>query len=195
LDTILHSGPSPLSINSIYLSEGALPEVFVKGTGAPDTFLEYMHALTTHPSEYYPCLISYSRKDQAFAERLYADLQRKNVRCWYAPEDLKGGARLRHGMDEAIRLHEKLLLILSKHALASGWVEQEIKTALARERQEKKTILFPLRLDNAISACAFAWATEIRRERTIGNFTHWKHHESYQQSLQRLLRDLKVEAT
>jgi len=32
--------------------------------------------------------ISYSSKDQAFAERLHADLQNKGVRCWFAPHDL-----------------------------------------------------------------------------------------------------------
>ena len=77
--------------------------------------------------DYYSCFISYSSKDDAFAKRLYADLQSNHVRCWFAPEDLKIGDRIRTGIDEAIRVHDKLLLILSKSSVASGWVEREVK--------------------------------------------------------------------
>ncbi len=120
LDTINHKGPSPLSINTIYLSGGDIPEIFMRGTGAPDIFIEYMRSLVGKPIEFYSCFISYSSKDQAFAERLYADLQSKNVRCWFAPEDLKIGDKFRVRIDESIRLYDKLLLVLSEHSLASN---------------------------------------------------------------------------
>ena len=32
-------------LNTIYLSQGNIPEVFLKGTGAQDTFIDYMHSL------------------------------------------------------------------------------------------------------------------------------------------------------
>jgi hypothetical protein len=37
-----------------------------------------------------------------------------------------------------------------------------------------------------------AWAASLRRQRHIGDFTSWKNHDAYQQSFDRLLRDLKV---
>jgi len=43
--------------------------------------------------QFYSCFISYSTKDQVFAERLHADLQNKGVRCWFAPHDLPIGAK------------------------------------------------------------------------------------------------------
>ena len=116
------------------------------------------------------------------------------MRCWFAPEDLKWGERIRTGIDEAIRLHDKLLLILSKSSVASGWVEREVKTALAKERKEKRTVLFPVRVDKAVFESPFDWATEIRHERNIGDFTRWKNHDDYQKAFNRLLRDLKAEA-
>lgn len=121
-------------------------------------------------------------------------MQSHNVRCWFAPEDLKWGERIRTGIDEAIRIHDKLLLILSKHSVSSGWVEREVKTALTREKKEKRTVLFPVRVDEAVFDSPFDWATEIRHERNIGDFTHWKQHEAYQKALDRLFRDLKAEA-
>jgi hypothetical protein len=70
LDTVQHRGPSPLSINTIYLSEGNVPVAFLKGTGAPDTFIDYFKAILNLPIQYYSCFISYSNKDEIFARRL-----------------------------------------------------------------------------------------------------------------------------
>ncbi len=90
------------------------------------------------PIEFYSCFISYSTKDQEFADRLYADLQAKGVRCWFAPHDIRGGRKIHEQIDEAIRLHDKLLLILSEDSMASDWVQSEIAKARKREAQEKQ---------------------------------------------------------
>jgi len=47
---------------------------------------------------------AYSIKNQEFAGRLYADLQNKGVRCWFAPHDIQGGRKVHEQLDEAIRL-------------------------------------------------------------------------------------------
>ncbi len=94
--------------------------------------------------EFYSCFISYSTKDQEFADRLYADLQAKGVRCWFAPHDIRGGRKIHEQIDEAIRLHDKLLLILSEDSMSSDWVQTEIAKARKREAQEKQQMLFPV---------------------------------------------------
>ena len=67
-----------------------------------------MRSLVGSPIDYYSCFISYSSKDQAFAERLHADLQSKGVRCWFAPHDIRIGDRFRARIDESIRMYDKL---------------------------------------------------------------------------------------
>ncbi len=193
LETIQHHGPSSIGLDTIYRSQGDIPEKFLREAGAPDSMIVYMRSLVVKPIDFYSCFISYSSKDQSFAERLYADLQSKGVRCWFAPEDLKWGERMRPGIEEAIRLHDKLLLILSKYSVASGWVEHEVKIALGKERKEHRTVLFPVRLDKAVLDSPLSWTTEIRHERNIGDFTRWKTHDDYQRAFTRLLHDLKAE--
>ena len=193
IETIQHEGPSPLSINTLYQSGGDIPDIFVKGTGAPDSFIEYLHALVNKPIQYYTCFLGYSSRDQDFAERLYADLQNKGVRCWYAPEDMKIGDKIRHRIDESIRLYDKLLLVLSKHSIYSQWVEHEVEMALAKERTRKQTVLFPVRLDKTIFQMnQDGWPSEVQHTRHIGDFEQWKDHDAYQKSFQRLLRDLQA---
>jgi hypothetical protein len=72
----------------------------------------FLPSLRGDAINFYSCFISYSARDQLFAERLHADLQNKGVRCWFAPHDLPIGAKTLDAIDEAIRLRDKLLVIL-----------------------------------------------------------------------------------
>ena len=71
--------------------------------------------------------------------------------------EMKGGRKLHEQIDEAIRLHDRLLLILSKDSegpdserrvgsMSSEWVKVEIRKARQREIKEGKRVLFPIRL-------------------------------------------------
>ncbi len=143
------------------------------------------------PSDYHTCMLSYATEDQAFAEKLHADLQSKGVSCWFAPHDLKVGDKLRTQIYEAIQRKDKLLLVLSEHAIKSDWVEREVELAFEQERQPPGTlVLFPIRLDDAVMHTNAAWAGDIRRIRFIGDFREWQDEQAYQRALQRLLRDL-----
>jgi hypothetical protein len=194
LERVKHASSSILDIQTVYRSRGNIPETFLRGAGVPDSFITYAHSLVGRPIEYFSCFISYSSQDETFVKRLYADLQSNNVRCWFAPEDLKIGDKLRPSIDASIYLYDKLLLVLSQHSIMSQWVEQEVETALEKERRENRTVLFPIRLDETVMKITGSWPTLIRNTRNIGDFTRWKRHNTYQKALDRLLRDLKAEA-
>ena len=191
LETVEHLGPSSIGIDTIYRSQGHIPEAFLRKAGVPEDFITYMRSLVNRPIEYYTCFISYSSHDQEFADRLYADLQSKGVRCWFAPEDMKTGDKIRQRIDESIRLYDKLLLVLSEHSIASSWVEFEVEAAFAKEDEKHALVLFPVRLDDAVMHCTTSWAAHLKRMRHITNFTGWKQHDDYQKALTRLLRDLQ----
>ena len=193
LEEIRHDGPSMIGIDTIYLSRGKIPEVFLRGAGVPENFIVYMRSLIGSAIEYYSCFISYSSRDKEFAQRLYADLQNKGVRCWFAPKDLKTGDRIRPEIDKAIQLQDKLLIVISKNSIKSPWVEKEVETAFEKERRQKRTVLFPIRSDDAVMRTKQAWAADIRRARHIGDFSDWKNHDEYQKAFGRLMRDLKAE--
>ena len=194
LESVVHDGPSSIGIDTLYDSGGSIPEVFLRGCGVPDTFIAFARSLVVTAIDFYSCFISYSSKNQPFAEHLYSDLQSKGVRCWFAPEDLKIGEKIRGRIDESIRVHDKLLLVLSKYSVESEWVEKEVETAMEQERKQKRTVLFPVMLDNSVMKIESGWPADIRRSRNIGDFRKWKDHDAYQKAFNRLLRDLKAEA-
>jgi len=194
LDILHHSSPSTIGIDTILRSEGKISEAFLRGTGATDSFIAYIRSLSQNPIEYYyyTCFISYSSKDQDFAERLYTDLQSNGVRCWFALEDMDVGDKIRHRIEESIRLYDKLLLVLSENSIASNWVAYEVERALNKEPSGVPNVLYPIRLDNAVMTSQAGWANDIKSTRHIGDFTHWKNHDDYQKAFNRLLRALKA---
>lgn len=107
---------------------------------------------------------------------------------------MKIGDKLRPRIDETIRIHDKLLLVLSADSVASQWVEQEVETALEKEREQGRTVLFPIRLDDTVMQIRTGWPALIRNTRQIGDFSQWKDHDLYRKAFERLLRDLKAES-
>jgi len=190
LDQVQHRGPSTIGIDTICRSKGEIPESFLRDAGAPDTFITFARSLVGKAIEFYSCFISYSSKDQGFAERLHADLQAQHLRVWFAPEDLKTGDRFQERIEESTRLYDKVMIVLSEASVQSRWVEREVNAASEREERENRTVLFPIRIDEAVMNAPQPWAADIRRSRHIGDFRGWKDHDSYQKAFQRLLRDL-----
>ncbi len=214
LEFVKHRAPSSIDINGIRRSEGQIPTTFLQGCGLRDWEIEaaklYRPNLTWIEIErivsniqqvrsakrvqYHSCFISYSGRDEVFAEKLHADLQKNGVRCWFAPEDMRIGAKIRPTLDRSIRTHDKLLLILSEDSINSTWVEAEVETAFEREAApDSQLVLFPIRIDDAFKETQEAWAAHIRRTRHIGDFSEWPDPEAYQRALKRLLRDLQME--
>lgn len=195
LENAIHQTPSSIGVDTLYLSAGKIPDVFLRGCGVPEPFIAQLPALVAalEPIQFYSCFISYSSKDEGFAECLHADIQAKGIRVWFAPHDLPIGARIRPAIDESIHIHDKLLLVLSEDSVASQWVEQEVETALAKEReQDGRIVLFPIRIDDAVMESKAGWPALLKNTRNVGDFTRWKDHDAYQKALGKLIHDLKA---
>ncbi len=157
-----------------------------------ETSTDTSSSLPGEVPEYASVFISYSTDDEDFAKRLYADLQKQGVDCWFAPHDMSIGDKRRTRVDESILAQKKVLLILSQSSVKSTWVEKEVETAFDKEEESHTLVLFPIMLDRAIFQEKAGWAADIRRQRHIGDFTQWPEERVYQQALERLLRDLKA---
>jgi hypothetical protein len=203
LETVKHLGPSEISIKTLYLSEGRIPEVFLRNCGAPDDFITFLpHIIEgSQPIKFHSCFISYSHEDVDFARYLCSRMKDTQLRVWYAPEEMKGGRKIHEQIFRAIRLYDKMLVVLSEHSLQSGWVTTEIRRARKAESEEGRRKLFPIRLVDieAIKKweCFDAdsgedLAVEVR-EYFIPDFSIWKNDDAFEAAFDGLLRDLRAE--
>lgn len=205
LDTINHFGPSTVSIDTFYKSAVSIPEAFLRGCGVPDDFIAYfqLHFGKQQAIQFYSCFISYSTKDDEFAQRLHARMRDEHLRVWFAPEDVKGGRKLFEQIERAIQSHDRLLLVLSEHSMQSEWVMTEIRNARRIEVHEKRRKLFPIRLIGFgmlenwkcfDSDSGKDLAVEIR-EYYIPDFSNWRDDAAFETAFNRLFQDLRAEET
>jgi uncharacterized protein YjbI with pentapeptide repeats len=69
LDSVRHSGPSTLGLDSIIRSKGRIPKIFLRGIGLPDEWITYIPSLVGDGIQFFSCFISYSSLDKPFAVR------------------------------------------------------------------------------------------------------------------------------
>jgi len=188
LDSCDHRGPSFVDFRTI-AEYGLLPIAFLRGVGLPDPLIDDLPSLLKLP--YHSCFISYSHRDEEFAQRLYADLQNSGVRCWMAHDDLRIGSNFLDEIDAAIRRRDKLVLVLTEQSIGSDWVKDEVNIAFELEREREQTVLFPVRLDDFILETREPWAKKLRH-RHIGDFRQWRSQDQYRKTFRRVLRDLKT---
>jgi hypothetical protein len=200
LDSIEHRAPSTVGVDTLYRSAGQIPEAFLRGCGVPDAMIAYLPSLVGGAINFYSCFISYSTKDDTFARRLHERLRAEQVRVWFAPEELKGGEKLHEQIDRAIELHDRLLLVLSEHSLASRWVVTEVRRALEQERRQQRRKLFPILVGSydilaawdAFDPGSGTYLRDEIAEYLIPDFSHWKDHDAFEAAFTKLLRDLRA---
>jgi TIR domain/Predicted nucleotide-binding protein containing TIR-like domain len=144
---------------------------------------------------YYSCFLSYSWNDKDFAVRLHDDLQEVGVSCWLDAKELRVGDSLMDQIDRAIQAHDKVLLVLSKASVQSSWVRFEVRNALALESARQKTVLFPIRIDDAVLEVSGVQEIDRLKEKYIVDFSRWQDRSHYQRAFSRLVRDLAISAS
>jgi hypothetical protein len=180
LETVQHVGPSTIGVDTLYLSQGKIPEAFLRGCGVPENLIKYLPSLihSASPIDFYSCFISYSHADKSFARRLHDTLQGRGIRCWLDEHQILPGDDIYEQVDRGLRLWDKVLLCASEHSLNSWWVDREVDTAMEREMKLRKDrgkqtlLIIPLNLDGYLFEWEGKHAAELRK-RLAPDFTAW----------------------
>ena len=81
--------------------------------------------------------ISYSTKNQEYAEAALRLVKEDGISAWMAPYDIPAGSKYAHVINDAIKKCSCVLLLLSEQSQESEWVEKEIERAI----NYRKTII------------------------------------------------------
>ena len=189
--TIEHSGPSRIELQSVLLPNDGSADLFLRGAGVADEWIDFYRATRFSVINYHSLFISYASQDDLLARRLYTDLQAKGVRCWFAPHSLEPGDFFRDKIDQAIHVHDRMVLILSKHSVNSRWVAYEVNQAIDREIDQQRIILYPIRIDDSVLESQEGWAAALKKRRHIGDFTQWSDPQEYQRTFDQFLKHLQ----
>jgi len=106
-------------------AQAAAKMIQFEGKAAPPTEqVEWAHDV----------FISYSRKDGAWARRVYADLRSNGLLVWMDDQLTPGTTSWQTALEKAIRAAGCVVVLLSPAAKASEWLEREINFAQTHHR-------------------------------------------------------------
>jgi len=200
LGTCNHLHKSYIDYHTLEKSVG-LPVEFLRGCGLSKDFIENIPVLASEKrTKYHSCFMSYSNKDQEFADRLYTDLQNEGIRCWFASEGLKGGKRFNDQLAGDISEYEKHVIILSENSINSRWVGKEVPEARQREKKEGRQILSLVSLmDNEevkklrlFDVDSDAESPEYDKKLLFLDFKNRENPEAYAREFGKLVQSLKI---
>lgn len=221
LDKVIHDGPSTIGMDTIGLSGGNIPDIFLRGCGLQDWEIELAKLYQTNlesakvnqilynifslrvdnPMQFYSCFISYSHADKSFAIKLHDELQKHGIRCWLDEKQILPGDVFDNEIDRGIRLWDKFLLCCSKNSLTSWWVDNEINKAFEKERRimkergKKLLVLIPLNLDGFVFSDVWnnGMKSEITR-RNISDFINWdKENDVFEKQAALVIKALRAD--
>jgi CheY-like chemotaxis protein len=190
----------PLEPRSVFLSKlnAEWPSELVRFVSSVD---KRRQSKETKKTTFQSCFISYSHQDEEFVRILYSRLKSEGLQLWYAAEHMRPGHKLHDEIQGAVRIYDKLLIVLSTASMASEWVTTEIRSAIEEEKRTGRRKLFPVRLVDF--EVIRSWrrfdadvgkdiAVELR-EYYIPDFSGWRDTATFERNIQALLEALRVE--
>lgn len=203
---------STLGTNTISLSKGKIPEVFLRGCGLSDWEIEAaklydpnlsnqdmddilykVHDIRANqPVQISPLFISYSHADSEFVNKLENHLNDKGVRFWRDVHNATAG-KLEKVIGRAIRHNPTVVLILSKDSIKSDWVEHEVRMARELEKEVERDVLCPVALDDSWKISP--WPKRVMeqvKEYNILDFSKWNDDENFKNTFVKLMDGLNL---
>lgn len=212
LEAVRHNRASTIGTDTLLLSNGKIPQIFLRGCGLSDWEIESaklydpelsneeinkalyrMYDLRARqPLQISPLFISYSHTDRAFVDRIEKSLKERGVRFWRDIHDATAG-RLEPQIDRAITQIQTVLLILSKTSVESDWVQHEVRKARDLGKVLKQDVLCPIALDDSWKSSS--WPERIMeqvKEYNILDFSIWQDENKFENVFNKLIDGLNI---
>jgi Tol biopolymer transport system component len=87
--------------------------------------------------------VSYSTKDKTITDTIVASMEQNQIRCWYAPRDIKPSEDWGKAISNAVEQSKVFLLIFSGNSNRSQRVLDELNLAISQE-----ITILPFRIEN-----------------------------------------------
>ena len=126
--------------------------------------------------------LSHSSHDKDVVENIANDLRDAEIDVWFDAWSILAGHSLTTEIQKGLEGSDFVVLILSKDAVASGWVEKEWQSQVGREAETRGVRVIPARLDDSN-------VPTLLRDKVYADFT-----TNYEVGLNALIRAIRGHA-
>jgi len=92
--------------------------------------------------------VSHSSRDKSFVTKLVVHLINSGVPVWYDMLEMELGSKVTEAIYGGIDGSTYFLIVMSRSALESSWVKEELNLAIDKERQWNRKFLVTVKLDD-----------------------------------------------
>jgi len=92
--------------------------------------------------------ISYSSKDKDFIKGLVIELEKFEIEYWLDEWEIQVGDSIVNKIGQGLKDAEYVILVLSKNALNSNWVDREWRTKYYEEVKSNKAMILPALIED-----------------------------------------------
>jgi hypothetical protein len=92
--------------------------------------------------------VSYAQADKGIARQVAEALRHAGLLVWIDTWELQAGDSIGPRIDQAIASSDVLLVLLSRNAVASKWVQKELSAALSGELRDRAITVVPALLED-----------------------------------------------
>jgi uncharacterized protein YjbI with pentapeptide repeats len=199
LETVRHRGPSSVGVDTLFLSNGTIPLVFLRGCDVPEALISCLPSIVHDICDFCSCFIIYNKEDHLFAHRLHGRLQGKGIHCWLYQQEWD---QPHDWMGTQIRGQDKVLFCASENSLTSRRAQLEISWVLHNRRKQIDetqqyllTTLFLLDLDGHLFSERFkSGSWNNKRDCFTIDFTKWlSDTDEFESQFERVVKALRTD--
>lgn len=190
VETMDHSAPSTLGLDTVCASRGALPRPFLRGCGVPADLAATLAAQAAAlGAARFSCFVSYGVRDRDFGHQLASRMRKESLRVWDSP-DVGRGWKSADEVEAAMRGFDKWVLVLSADMLRSEWILAEFRKAREAEVRGKR-LLYPVRLVDQRTVKKWLSSEAVKAAGLepaglqVADFSGWEDPEAFEQAYAR----------
>ena len=199
LDQVRHDAPSTIGLDSLFRSQGKIPEVFLMGAGLPSAATQFLAPAGSDTTSLREVFISCIDADQEVAKQLRDDLRALGVRCWVFSQEVRGNALVdRHSASDQeeierwLRDYDKMVILGSVASLEIESLLNDITAAKQMQLSTERWSLYLGAIDDTLTNPRARFARNLTAEHVVFDLSGQQTDKAtYQKEVERLAEALK----
>ena len=189
LETVVHSGPSIIGLDTLARSRGLIPPEFLHRAGVARVLIDVQDQLRLSAHLDPRVLLVGSYRDHGLARRFQADLRASGIPCWSLEPDDESALLVNEDPLGRAVYYDRLVLVCSAHSLENPHTSRFFNLLAGNGAAGTGQIILPVATDDLLYTRQDSLCQALRQWTTL-DLRGWEQEAVYQRGVEKLLEAL-----